>query len=81
MHSNFLPGDWRQVREAVRLHWPRLTATDVEAIAGERRALVRALKGHYGTTIGEIERQVLDFELRDARAANMARPSLGITAD
>jgi len=81
MQSPELSGEWRHVREAVLQCWPRLTAVDLEGINGERRALVRALKALYGTTIGEIERQVLDFELRDVRAANMARPSLGITGD
>jgi hypothetical protein len=81
MHSTDLMGDWRLVREAVLQCWPRLTALDIEGIQGERRALVRVLKAHYGTTFGEIERQVRDFELRDVRAASMARPSLGITND
>jgi len=81
MQSAELLGEWRLVREAVRACWPRLTTVDLEGIKGERRALVRALKAHYGTTFGEIERQVCDFELRDVRAANMARLSLGITND
>lgn len=81
MRTTSLYGNWQKVRDMVRTHWPRLTDDDVDGIAGERDALVRLLKVRYGKTYGELEREVTEFDLRDIRAANMARPSLGITND
>lgn len=79
MYAPRLNGDWEQLSLLVRARWPRLSDADVLAIDGERRGLVRTLKVRYGKSYGELEREVTDFDLRDIRAANMARPSLGIT--
>lgn len=76
-----LHGNWALMHDAIRARWPRLSNDDVIAIAGERVALVRLLKALYGKTYGELEREVTEFDLRDIRAANTARPSLGIGND
>lgn len=81
MYAPRLNGDWQHVSPKVRAQWPRLSAEDVISIDGERDLLVRALRERYGKSYGELEREVSDFDLRDIRAANMARPSLGITND
>lgn len=81
MYAPRLNGDWQHVSPKVRTQWPRLSAEDVISIDGERDLLVRALRERYGKSYGELEREVSDFDLRDIRAANMARPSLGITND
>lgn len=73
-----LHGNWEHLHDAVRQRWPRLSDDEVVAIAGERESLVRLLKAHYDKSYSEIEREVTEFDLRDIRAANMARPSLGI---
>lgn len=81
MSATRLQGDWQQMSSRVRAHWPRLSDDDVRAIDGERDGLVRALKARYDKTYGELDGEVTEFDLRDSRAANMARPSLGITND
>lgn len=81
MPATRLQGDWQQMSPKVRAHWPRLSDDDVVAIDGERNELVRMLRQRYGKSYGELEREVTEFDLRDIRASNMARPSLGITND
>ncbi len=76
-----LLGTWEQTRAAARKVWPRLTEADCDAIAGQREALLHALKIRYGKTYGELEREVTEFDFREIWAANMARPSLGIAND
>ena len=84
MRSRQLKGDWMETLAAVRAYWPYLTEADVAAIvstAGERDALMRLLKAKSKGTYGQIEREVTEFELRAARSAYAARPSLGIVND
>lgn len=81
MPATRLQGDWQQMSPKVRAHWPRLSDDDDVAIDGERNELVRMLRQRYGKSYGELEREVTEFDLRDIRASNMARPSLGITND
>ena len=76
-----LAGDWLQLKASIREYWRHLTDEDVAGIAGERDALMRRLKARYEKTYGEIEREVSEFEQRDARSTNASRPSLGITND
>jgi hypothetical protein len=80
-HRRKLIGDWLELRASLREYWQHLTDEDVASIAGERDALMRTLKARYAKTYGEIEREVTEFELRDARSANALRPSLGIRND
>lgn len=76
-----LNGDWLQLKATLRDYWHHLTDEDVAGIAGERDALMRKLKARYAKTYGEIEREVTEFEHREARSANASRPSLGIRND
>ena len=76
-----LSGDWLQLKATLRDYWHHLTDEDVASIAGERDALMRTLKTRYAKTYGEIEREVTEFEHREARSANASRPSLGIRND
>jgi hypothetical protein len=79
MNIRGLVGEWAQLKAAVLEYWPLLTEEDLAAIAGERDALMRTLKARYTKTYGEIERELVEFELRDVRSAYASRPSLGIT--
>ena len=81
MQSRGISGDWAKMKAAVRAFWPQLTEDDVAAVAGERDELMRKLKARYAKSYGEIEREVTEFELRDARSAFASRPSMGITND
>jgi hypothetical protein len=79
MNGQGLSGDWERLRAALLEFWPRLTEQDLTAIAGRRDELMRTLKVRYGKSYGEIERELVEFELRDVRLANASRRSLGIT--
>jgi hypothetical protein len=79
MNIRGLRGEWAQLKAAVLEYWPLLTEEDLAAIAGERDALMRTLKARYAKTYGEIERELVEFELRDIRSAHASRRSLGIT--
>lgn len=81
MQSRGISGDWAKMKTAVRAFWPQLTEDDVVAVAGERDELMRKLKARYAKSYGEIEREVTEFELRDARSAFASRRSMGITND
>jgi hypothetical protein len=81
VHSRPLNGTWEQLGAAVREYWPRLTEQDLATLVGERDELMRILKVRYNKTYGEIEREVTEFELRDARSAYASRSSRGITND
>lgn len=81
MQSREISGDWAKMKTDVRTFWPQLTEDDVVAVAGERDELMRKLKARYAKSYGEIEREVTEFELRDARSAFASRPSMGITND
>ena len=81
MQSREISGDWAKMKTDVRAFWPQLTEDDVIAVAGERDELMRKLKARYAKSYGEIEREVTEFELRDARSAFASRRSMGITND
>lgn len=81
MTDRALRGPWDRVQLMLNTVWPLLTAEDVGAINGQREELMRRLRERYGKTYNEIEREVSEFEVRDARAANASRPSLGIVRD
>lgn len=76
-----LRGHWDRVQNLLGVAWPLLTAQDIQAINGQREELMRRLRERYGRTYNDIERDVTEFECRDVRAANAARPSLGIGRD
>jgi hypothetical protein len=81
MRARELNGSWAQLQNILRTCWPLLTAEDVAGMDGERDGLMRALKQRYEKTYGQIEREVTEFELRDARLAYAARISRGIRND
>lgn len=76
-----LHGPWDRVQLMLHTVWPLLTTQDVAAINGQREALMQRLRERYGWTYNKIEREVTEFEHREARAANASRPSLGIARD
>ncbi len=78
MPGRNLHGSWLRMKSAVLARWPRVTAADLGTLQGNREELMRVLKARYHTSYGEIEREVGEFEVREHRARNLARPALGI---
>lgn len=81
MPDRKLNGNWPAMKPAFLKQWPQVTVQDIAGLAGEREELMKVLKARYDKTYGEIEREVAEFEARDARAKNMARLSSGIGLD
>jgi uncharacterized protein YjbJ (UPF0337 family) len=66
MNWDQVRGEWREVRGKVREQWGKLTDDDLDVIAGRRNQLVGVLQKRYGQARDEIERQVREFENRQA---------------
>lgn len=81
MPGRGLKGSWTDMKAAVREFWPHVTEQDVADLRGERDELMLVLKARYAKSYGEIEREVAEFELREARQAYATRPSRGIRPD
>jgi hypothetical protein len=69
------------MRSAILARWPELTAEDIASLAGKREELMRLLKSRSTKSYGEIEREVVEFEVRELRAGYASRPALGIGTD
>jgi uncharacterized protein YjbJ (UPF0337 family) len=65
MDWNFVQASWLQFRGEVHANWGRLTADDLDMIAGARAALAGKIEDAYGVTSGEAERQIRSFEARN----------------
>ena len=59
-----MSGDWAANRLIVRQQWNRLTEEDLDAIDGEREALLNVLEQRYDAPRERLEQQVSDFEDR-----------------
>jgi hypothetical protein len=70
-----------QMKSAVLDQWPSVTVEDIASLAGEREALMRVIKARSNKSYGEIERELVELELRDLRRAYASRPALGIGPD
>jgi len=57
-------GDWAAQRQQVRQQWSKLTDEDLEAIDGDRNALLNVLEQRYDSPRDELEQQVSNFEDR-----------------
>jgi len=57
--------EWRHFKYEVRVQWQKLTAAQLEAIAGVRSRLGEQIRAAYGVTIEEAERQICYFEARN----------------
>jgi hypothetical protein len=57
--------EWRNFKYEVHAQWQKLTAAQLEAIAGVRSRLGRQICATYGVTAEEAERQMSSFEARN----------------
>ena len=70
MKWNLIEGDWLQLKGNVKRQWPKLTNVDV--IIGKRERLARYIKERYGFTKDETERQLANWQ---GRQAEICQPS------
>ena len=57
--------EWKPFKNEVRAQWERLTAFQLDAIAGMRVRLAEQIRASYGITAEEAERQICNFEARN----------------
>ena len=62
MTRDQLEGQWAQLRDRVQRKWQRLTAQDLDIIAGRHDELVGILQERYGFMRSELDRAVSKFE-------------------
>ncbi|HET7757939.1 MAG TPA: hypothetical protein VFK87_11840 [Steroidobacteraceae bacterium] len=65
MDWNFVEASWHQFRAEVHTNWGRLTAAQLNFIAGSRSRLASRIQEAYGVTGDEAERQIQSFEARN----------------
>ena len=69
---------WAELKRAIRIRWPEVTADDIATVGGERDALMRVLKLRSNKSYAEIDREITEFEARDLRDGYARRLSPGI---
>lgn len=66
MNEDRIQGNWKQVKGKVKEQWGKLTDDDLDVIAGKRDQLLGRIQERHGIAKDEAERQVEDFERRNA---------------
>jgi uncharacterized protein YjbJ (UPF0337 family) len=66
MNEDRIRGSWKQVKGKVKEKWGKLTDDDLDVIAGKRDQLLGRIQERHGIAKDEAERQVEDFERRNA---------------
>lgn len=66
MNDDRLKGDWKRMKGKVREKWGELTEDDVDIVDGRREQLAGLLQKRYGMAKDEVEKQIREFEDRDA---------------
>lgn len=67
MNKDWLEGNWKQLKGAVRETWDKLSDIDLDAIKGKEEKLVGRIQEKYGLAKLEAEKAVADFKLKHAR--------------
>jgi hypothetical protein len=69
---------WTELKRAIRVRWPEVTAADIASLGDERDALMRVLKSRSTTTYAPIYREIADSEAPDWRVGSARRLPPGI---
>jgi len=67
MNKDWLEGNWKQFKGAVREKWNKLSDVDLDEIKGQEQKLVGKIQEKYGIAKLEAEKAVADFKLKHAR--------------
>ncbi|HEY0683021.1 MAG TPA: hypothetical protein VGD45_11875 [Steroidobacter sp.] len=65
MNWTLAESNWAQFRGTVKARWLKLGDDRLQAIAGQRAALLNAIQDVYGLTRSEAEREIRAFETRN----------------
>ncbi len=66
MNWDIIEGNWKQAKGKVKQQWGKLTNDDLEMVSGKRDQLIGILQESYGMARDEAERQVQEWEARNA---------------
>lgn len=72
MNKDQLQGKWLQVKGAVKAQWGKLTNDDLDEIDGNLERLVGIVQERYGYARERVEKEVQEFQRRQATAAEEA---------
>jgi uncharacterized protein YjbJ (UPF0337 family) len=72
MNKDQLHGKWLQVKGAVKAQWGKLTNDDLDEIDGNLERLVGIVQERYGYARERAEKEVQEFQRRQASAAEEA---------
>ena len=61
MNSDYLEGNWNQLKGRVRRQWGKLTDDEIDIIRGDQEILIGKIQEHYGRSREEAEREVRDW--------------------
>ena len=65
MNWTLAENNWAQFQGTVKARWLKLGGEQLQAIAGNRASLLRAIQEAYGIERGEAEREIRAFEARN----------------
>jgi uncharacterized protein YjbJ (UPF0337 family) len=66
MNWDRIEGNWKQFKGKVKERWGKLTDDQLDMIAGKRDQLAGRIQELYGLSRDEADRQITDFEDRNA---------------
>jgi uncharacterized protein YjbJ (UPF0337 family) len=72
-----IQGNWREFKGKVKQQWGNLTDDDLDRIAGQRDQLIGTLQQRYGKARDALEREVRDFEDRNASSERVTGTGAG----
>ena len=72
MNKDQLQGKWLQIKGAVKAQWGKLTNDDLDEIDGNLERLVGIVQERYGYARERAEKEVQEFQRRQASAAEEA---------
>lgn len=61
MNSEYLKGNWNQLKGRVRRQWGKLTKDELDIIRGDQEILIGKIQEHYGRSRDEAEREVREW--------------------
>jgi uncharacterized protein YjbJ (UPF0337 family) len=66
MNWDRIAGNWKQAKGKVKEQWGKLTDDELDQVAGQRDQLVGKIQNSYGIGKDEAEKQLSDWEARQA---------------
>ena len=70
MNKDWLEGNWKQLKSAVRETWDQLSDIDLDEIKGKEEKLVGRIQEKYGLAKLEAQKAVADFKQKLAHKAS-----------